>query len=569
MNSKIEKLYSEIIDYNSKNKKNKKKLIVISNITCNPVKEYLNYLFSKNNVDLEVYISDYNNLLNDNKHIKNSDIILVIWDLINITDTFDIDAPILNKKKANEIFKDFNSKLILFLEKNKNKKIYFLKFKSFLYRGLDNIHLIELIKKLNHLLETYSSKKIISIISLDKIYEQLSLEDQISYRDYYNSKMIYNIQYFKCFAIIFFEKLYISLKPKKKLIILDCDNTLWGGVLIDEGEEKVDQSFDYYPGSIYYKVQNYLLSLKNKGILLALCTKNNLQDIKKIFKNKTILKYNDFVSVKANWDDKVTNIKEISKELNLGLNSFIFVDDSNFEINHVKETLPEVYTIQVPIDQVHKYPKYLENEINKLIDVKNNSNEDRNKTKMYLIENKRVQQKSKFKSIQEYINSLGIEIKILKYNSKFLNRTSQLFQKTNQFHSSLKRFNEKDIKNLTKRKNNQIYLGEVSDKFGNSGITLLAHIIVDNKNEIKIDSIIMSCRVFGRELEKVFLSSILKKNYKNFKSCKIKFIKGPKNFLVKEFLCDFGFKVIKHDNFILDLKNVYNTKNLKINCKWN
>ena len=231
--------------------------------------------------------------------------------------------------------------------------------------------------------------------------------------------------------------------------------------------------------------------------------------------------------------------------------------------------MPEVYTIQVPIDQVHKYPKYLENEINKLIDVKNNSNEDRNKTKMYLIENKRVQQKSKFKSIQEYINSLGIEIKILKYNSKFLNRTSQLFQKTNQFHSSLKRFNEKDIINLTKRKNNQIYLGEVSDKFGNSGITLLAHIIVDNKNEIKIDSIIMSCRVFGRELEKVFLSSILKKNYKNFKSCKIKFTKGPKNFLVKEFLSDFGFKEKKYNDFILDLKNVHNFKNLRIKCKWN
>ena len=137
MNSKIEKLYSEIIDYNYKNKnknkkKNKIKLTIISNITCNPIKEYLDYLFNKNKINLEINIADYNNLLNTAKTIKNSDFLLVIWDLINLTDTFDVDSPMLNKKKVNEILKNFNSKINLFLKIHKDKKIYFTKFDDFL-----------------------------------------------------------------------------------------------------------------------------------------------------------------------------------------------------------------------------------------------------------------------------------------------------------------------------------------------------------------------------------------------------------------------------------------------------
>lgn len=571
MNSKIEKLYSEIIDFNYKNRnknKNKIKLTIISNIICNPIKEYLDYLFTKNKINLEINIADYNNLLNNTKTIKNSDFLLVIWDLINLTDTFDVDSPILNKKKVNEILENFNSKINLFLKIHKNKKIYFTVFEDFLYKRVDNINIFELKKKLNIILQKFDENKIINLITSDKIFEKSSIDELISYRDYYSSKMIYNIKYFKLFAIIFFEKIYKNFIPKKKLIILDCDNTLWKGVLVEDGENNVKQSFNDYPGLIYYKVQNYLLSIKNKGILLALCTKNNLTDIKKIFKNKTILKYNDFVSVKANWKDKVSNIKEISSDLNLGLDSFIFVDDSSFEINHVKNTLKEVTTLQVPVDEIYNYPRFLEEKINELIEIKQNTFEDKNKTKMYLTETKRIEQKSNFKSIKDYINSLNIKIKIFKYNKKFLLRIVQIFQKTNQFNSSLKRYNEKDITNIIENKNNHIYLGEVSDKFGNSGITLLLLINSNKSTEITIDSIVMSCRIFGRELENVFLSNILIKDFKRYKTCKIKFFKGPKNFLVKDFLNNFGFKEKKSNNFSLDMKKIYDTKNLKIKCKW-
>lgn len=570
MNSKIEKLYSEIIDYNYKNKnkkKNKIKLTIISNIICNPIKEYLDYLFIKNKINLEINIADYNNLLNNTKTIKNSDFLLVIWDLINLTDTFDVDSPMLNKKKVNEILKNFNSKINLFLKIHKDKKIYFTKFEDFLYTRVDNIYIFELKKKLNIILQKFDDNKIINLITSDKIFEKSSIDELISYRDYYNSKMIYNIKYFKLFAITFFEKFYKNFIPKKKLIVLDCDNTLWKGVLVEDGENNVKQSFNDYPGLIYYRIQNYLLSIKNKGILLALCTKNNLADIKKIFKKKTILKYSDFVSVKANWNDKVSNIKEISSDLNLGLDSFIFVDDSSFEINHVKNTLKEVTTIQVPVDEIYNYPRFLEGEINKLVEIRQNTFEDKNKTKMYLTETKRIEQKSNFESIEDYINSLNIKIKIFKYNKNFLSRTVQMFQKTNQFNSSLKRYNEKDITNIIKDKNNHIYLGEVSDKFGNSGITLLLLIKSNSKTEITIDSIVMSCRIFGRELENVFLSNILKKDFKKYNTCKIKFFKGPKNFLVKEFLNNFGFKE-KMNNFSLDMKKIYDVKNLKIKCKW-
>ena len=257
----------------------------------------------------------------------------------------------------------------------------------------------------------------------------------------------------------FFSKI---LFLKKKLIILDCDNTLWNGILVEDGINNLKLSLDDPVGSIYYRVQNFLLSIKNKGILLAICTKNNLIDIKKVFKKKTILKFNDFVAIKANWNDKVTNIKEIARELNLGLESFVFVDDSDFEVNHVKHSLPEVSTIKVPVDEIYNYPKFLEKEIGKIVDLSSSSKEDANKTKMYLTENKRLKQKMKFKTVTDYINSLGIEIKISKFKPEFLTRASQMFKKTNQFHSSLKRLEENEIKKLLIDKKNQIYLGEVS-----------------------------------------------------------------------------------------------------------
>ena len=569
MNLKIDKLYSEIIDINSKKKnKNKKKLVIFSNITCNPLKEYLNYLFDINKINFEVFIADYNNLLSENKIIKNSDFILVIWDLINLSDTFDVDAPIINQNKSNELYKNFENKLNLFLQKNENKKVYFTTFNYFLYDDLNNINIKKLTKKLNELLEKLEQKKLLNLISLSKIFEKLSKDESISYRDYYSSKMIYNIKYYKYFSIIFFEIFFKNFVSKKKLIILDCDNTLWNGILVEDGINNLKLSSDDPVGSIFYRVQNFLLSIKKKGILLALCTKNNLIDVKNVLKKKTILKLNDFVAIKANWNDKVTNIKEIARELNLGLGSFVFVDDSDFEINHVKHSLPEVNTIKVPVDEIYNYPKFLEKEIGKIIDLSNSSKEDANKTKMYLTENKRLKQKMKFKTVTDYINSLGIEIKISKFRSEFLIRASQMFKKTNQFHSSLKRLDENEIKKLLIDKKNQIYLGEVSDKFGNSGITLLMHVFYDLKSEITIDSFIMSCRVFGRNLEYVFLNSILKKQDKTYKKCKINFHQGPKNFLVKDFLKDFGFLEKKKNKFVMDLSKLKENKKYKIKCKW-
>ena len=144
-----------------------------------------------------------------------------------------------------------------------------------------------------------------------------------------------------------------------------------------------------------------------------------------------------------------------------------------------------------------------------------------------------------------------------------------MFQKTNQFHSSLKRYGEKEIIKFKKNKNISIFLGEVSDKFGNSGITLLLLVLKNSKKEIFIDSIIMSCRIFGRELETNFLNSIIKKKFPNFDICKIKYKKGAKNFLVKEFIKKFGFKKNKRsDTFILNIRKMKKIENYNIKCIW-
>ena len=332
----------------------------------------------------------------------------------------------------------------------------------------------------------------------------------------------------------------------KKAIIFDCDNTLWGGIVGEDGEDAIELSPDTSNGVIFQEIQYIALSLTQKGIILGLCSKNNSQDVDDVISNhpNIILRDKDIAIKKVNWCDKVTNLKNISAELNIGLDSIVFVDDSPFEINLVKEQLPEVTILLVP-QKLYEYPKMLRDNLGLFYDL-SHTNEDSNKTEMYKVQELREREKnnSKFSTIDDYLTSLKICMTIYKNEDSLVPRIAQITQKSNQFNLTTKRYTENQIRNMMISPYYDIYSFSVKDKFGDSGVTGIC--IINKKNtDVKIDSFTISCRVIGRNIEYVFMDYIVNSLSKNdIVYVKSSYYRTNKNDQVKNFYDNCSFDLI-------------------------
>jgi FkbH-like protein len=303
-------------------------------------------------------------------------------------------------------------------------------------------------------------------------------------------------------------------------------------------------------GKSFYEVQSLIKSFKEKGILLALCSKNNAEDVDMVLKNHPdmILQDTDFVSKKVNWVDKATNLKELSLELNLGLESFIFVDDSEFEIGLIRQELPQVQAILVPTE-ISSYPdtiRGLQREFFTLSTTK----EDINKTAMYQEERARVETSQTFGSIDDYLASLGLILTVSFNRDVSVARASQLTQKTNQFNLRTLRYSEVEIREFINDDNYLVSSFTLMDKFGDYGITGLSIVKLDG-NLAFFDTFLMSCRVIGRNVELEFFDQIISK----IKQMKIgitklqaEWISTLKNKQVSKFYEGLGFICNKETN---------------------
>jgi FkbH-like protein len=318
-------------------------------------------------------------------------------------------------------------------------------------------------------------------------------------------------------------------------------------------------------GKIFKEVQTILLGMQKEGVLLALCSKNNEEDVNKIFKNHPdiLIRDNHIVSKKINWQDKAKNISEIAEELNLGLDSFVFIDDSNFEVGLVRQELPMVKTIQVPAN-LTEYPILLK-ELKMLFFSLSKTNEDKNKTTMYLQEKQRKEQMKVHDSIDNYLSSLGLSLSIHWNQEISVERSAQMTQKTNQFNLTTRRYTESDIKRMLEDPEYAIAAFSVSDQFGDYGVTGMSIIQIENSTAI-IDSLLMSCRVIGRNVEIAFFDEIVKYLLdKKIKKLFGTYISSPKNKQVESFYEELGFKSIKknelQNDFTIQLED-YKIRNI-------
>ena len=347
-------------------------------------------------------------------------------------------------------------------------------------------------------------------------------------------------------------------KPKSKVLVLDCDNTLWGGVLGEEGINNIEIG-ETQIGKIYLDFQKEILALYNQGILLAISSKNNEKDVFNVLNNhpSIILKKKHFVNFKINWDLKSKNIIRIAKELDLSLDSFVFWDDNPVERNLVRKILPEVCTIE-PNEDIVYWPE----EIASLKNFSNlsNVNGKNDKTKKYHARAKFINDKESAKDEFKYLKSIKLKTKIVALNKSNIARASEMTLKTNQYNLRSKRYPLSGIENIIKDNNYVGFLIGLRDIYadhGNVGLVILKKI---DKNTLFIDTFLMSCRVIGRYFETCIFIHIkeyaLKNKYINIVG---EFIETEKNIVAKKLFEEHGFnKRINKEN---------NKKKIIFSCK--
>lgn len=314
-----------------------------------------------------------------------------------------------------------------------------------------------------------------------------------------------------------------------KVIVLDCDNTLWRGICGEQGAlgVKIDGP--------YRKLQEFMLQKYNEGMLLAVCTKNNEKDVFEVFENnpKMVLNRSHIVNWKINWNEKSENIRNIAGELNLGLDSFIFIDDNPLECSKMVENCPEVLTLQLPPVE-ENIPVLLGHVW--AFDRAKVTKEDTLRSEMYKAESKRKAIKESGLTIDEFIKSLGLKVSMRLIDESEIERAAQMTQRTNQFNLNTKRRTEKEISDLVKDHQTRVFVIEASDRFGDYGLVGLV-ILKDENDKLSVDTFLLSCRILGRKVEDVILAGIGKFALEQGKS-KIEavFVPSEKNKPILEFM---------------------------------
>jgi len=416
---------------------------------------------------------------------------------------------------------------------------------------------------MNHYLsELIDKEKNLYLLNSSKWLSNCGSKNAYNPKLWYLMKNPFSNDFFKE-AIIDITFLYKSLKGlSKKLLILDLDNTLWGGIVGDDGWKNLRIGGHDHLGEAFKDFQNKIKSLKNSGILLALCSKNTesvaIEAIKK--HPEMILKMDDFVNYRINWEDKAKNIADMTNELNLGFQSVVFFDDSPFERARVKEMLPEIMVPDLPINP-EEYPNFL----SKLhcFDSIHVSEEDKKRGELYKSEFKRKKFRQEFKSVSQWIKTLELKVTIENIKSENFPRTIQLLNKTNQLNLSTRRLTEKEFTIWVKLSSNKLWTIRAKDKFGDYGIIGILSLSIKKESAQLVD-FILSCRVVGRSIEEVMIEFVKEYCRKNkIKKINGKYIKTKKNSLLFEFLKKINLIDNKNYSFVIpsnqgkfDLTNV-------------
>ncbi len=325
----------------------------------------------------------------------------------------------------------------------------------------------------------------------------------------------------------------------KKCLILDLDNTTWGGVVGDDGMENI-QIGDLGIGKAFVELQLWAKELKHRGIVLAVCSKNDEKNAMEPFEKHPdmVLRLDDIAVFVANWESKVDNIRHIQSILNIGFDSMVFLDDSPFERNVVRENIPGITVPELPEDPAH-YLQYLRT-LN-LFETASHTAEDAQRTEQYRVEARRAKLLESFTNENDFLQSLGMICEVRPFDPFTVPRIAQLSQRSNQFNLRTVRYTEDDIRRISQSTDHVHLSFSLRDRFGDYGL-VSAVIVKKEQSAYFIDTWIMSCRVLRRGLEAFVLNAIAKQAAREGRALiRGEYIPTAKNGLVKDHYRNLGF----------------------------
>lgn len=418
------------------------------------------------------------------------------------------------------------------------------------------------IREVNQKLNQEKPSNVI-VVDADSLSNNIGKYNWFNYSSYYLNKAPVSLEFMPEFVDLFVQEIKALNGNTKKCLVLDLDNTLWGGVVGDVGFDGIQIDPNNAVGEAFRAFQSYCLNLKRRGVILAVCSKNELENAKEPFlKNENmILKLDDISCFVANWENKAENLKAISQQLNIGTDSFVFFDDNPAEREIVKQFLPEVRVIEVPNDpalyvlQMEKEHPFEWLQITK---------EDLVRSQSYLENKERMAMQEKFVNYTEYLQALDMKGGVYQTTDSDVSRFAQLINKSNQFNLRTIRYTESDIHNFIADKNTVCLYAKLTDSFSNYGI--ISCVIIKFKDDTCfIDTWVMSCRVLKRTVENMMFAKILAvAKEQNCSRIIAEYLQTKKNKMVENFYESLGFELESSNKVNEALVKEYLLTNLSI-----
>lgn len=407
-------------------------------------------------------------------------------------------------------------------------------------------------RKLNYLLmQGCQEAKNVYTIDLDSLQSQLGQTAFSDAKLYYIAKMPICVDALPAVAKRVVDVVQVLRGSIKKCVVLDLDNTLWGGTIGDDGLSGI-QIGELGTGHAFSDFQTWLKELKNRGILLAVCSKNNESAAKEPFERhpEMVLRLQDFSVFLANWEDKAGNIRTIQQTLNIGMDSMVFLDDNPFERNLVRSMIPEITVPELPEDPA-LYLQYLRQL--GLFEAASYSAEDSLRTDQYRIQAERSVFEASFLSYEDYLAGLEMKAVAAPFDVFHYPRIAQLTQRSNQFNLRTVRYTEAEIEALAQDDSHICLYFTLQDKFGDHG--LISVVVLDklSQDALFISEWLMSCRVLKRGMEEFVINKILQTAAEQgFRKVIGEYLPTPKNGMVQDLYERMGFTRISENRFEAD-----------------
>ena len=543
----------------SSNSEKKIRIAILGGFTLNGLEETMRVKCDEKKIQCTTYVSGYNQynqeILDEKSQLYkfSPDITFLIIDSRNALGEFFLNPYSISAEERKRFVEDKSNEIINLakeLVKKSKSKLIISNFNIPSYSPIgisetkEEFGLHDMIRSLNQNIKIgLSLEPEIIIYDLNSFITAFGEQKVFSYKQFFYGDIRISLDCIPYLAEELIGYVTAILGLSKKCIVLDLDNTLWGGIVGEDGFEGIKLGDDPV-GRSYVEFQHNLLALNQRGILLAINSKNNFDDAIQVIKDhpNMVLKEDNFACVRINWNDKVVNMKEISDELNIGLDSMVFVDDDPANIEYVNSNLPEISSIHMSAEQCHNNSRSIRS-LSSLFNVLKITDEDKTRNKMYLEQRKRSELKTQVGNLEEFLKQMGISVHIKNADDFTIPRISQLTLKTNQFNLTTRRYQEEDIRKFLQNSEKIVGCAQIQDKFGDNGITGAYIINKDNEQQWTIDTFLLSCRVIGRGIEDGILCHIIEKARKDgINQVRGEYIKTQKNKPAENFFENFGFK---------------------------